>query len=53
MMERCLVCKLLTFCDNVIADFLLAVNDAQDFNQPSQTFIAYFLLLSVNQCYLH
>jgi len=51
-MERCLVYKLVTFYVNVIADFLLAVNDVQDFNQPPQTFIAYILLLSVNQCYL-
>jgi hypothetical protein len=51
-MEQCLVCKLVTFYINFIADFQLAVNDAQDFNQTSQTFIAYILLLSINQCYL-
>jgi len=51
-MEQRLVYKLVTFYVNFVADFLLAVNDPQDFNQTSQTCIAYILLLSINQRYL-
>jgi len=51
-MEQCLVYKLVTFYFNIITDFLLEINDPQDFNQTSQTFIACILLLSTSQQYL-